>query len=1380
SGGDPQENFSYAISGQPDGIDIEATNGQIFGSINEVALTGGPDNNGIHNVTITVSKTGSQTKSISFTWSVVNLAWTDKEENENYTARHECSLVQAGDKFYLMGGRENGKTIDVYDYKTDTWAQLTDSSPVEFNHFQATEYQGLIWVIGAFTDNDFPKETPAEYIWAFDPANEQWIQGPEIPENRRRGSAGLVVYDNKFYISGGNTEGHNGGYVNWFDEYDPATGEWTPLADAPRARDHFHAGLIGDKMYMVGGRLSGDAGGVFNPTIAEVDVYSFTTGTWSTLPVEQNLPTPRAAAAVVNFNAKLLVIGGEVNEELVEGTLTTDALAITEQYDPITQSWSRLPDLNYKRHGTQAIVSGNGVFVLAGSPKKGGGNQKNMEFLGEDNPVGTPIVTSVLNVPEIVDIESGTRRDFNIQVANGNTGIFIRSMALSGVDVANYNISSGELENVFLSPESSHGISVSLSETGQNTSALLTINYGTASSLKIILKNGELSSNFDNPGTQYSKEGDAVSIQIQTDSSTGDFTYTATGLPPALAIDTETGSISGTVGTVENAGPFLEENGLVVIEAESGDVVSGWTETSKNDVTGIIANTDSFNGINGGTIPYQVTIATPGVYRFDWRSFFSGTSATDANDNWLRFPNTDDVWFFGYQGNPGDEATLIANLNGAQENVVFPRGSSRISSETTPEGNGSNGYFKIYRSGGGSEIYDWQARTSDNDAHNIYVWIVNPGTYTFEVSERSAGHAIDKMALYKVDGPSYSDAQLTAATESGRESVDSNVEAGSPYQVAVTVTNNNNVADATTKDFTWIIDNSGKPVAYASASILQGEVPLEVSFTGSLSADDIGIVAYLWEFGDTQVSTSKEADPNFTFTEAGIFNVSLTVTDADGQTDSKNLEIIVSPKPVHSIFASAGANGRISPEGQIKVDEGSEQAFTIVPDAGYFISEILVDGNLQDIKDNYLFQNVEEAHTITVAFAPITHTIIATATIGGIINPVGSSLVTEGSSVPYDIVPENGYRIFDVIVDGISQGVTDFYQFIQVKESHAIDAIFEKIPTYDITADAGLGGTILPNGLIDVPEGGFQTFTVTADAGYAFDAFIVDGTIVRNISEYRFENVTEPHVIEAIFESVSKRNVYTIKASANEGGELTPKGSVDVFKYESQRFDITPNVGFDVSQILVDGVPIQIVDTYTFTDVVDNHSFEVLFSEIIVNDAPIAIAKTDITESFAPLTVNFDGSDSMDDLGITDYSWDFGDGSPVLSGDKVAHTFTKTGRFTVTLTVTDIGGKTDLATVDITVNESVQSKPLVTDDDFRIYPNPASVIVSLKFSKAVELKSIYIYNTQGRLMNALDAKLVKNRDHYVVDVSRLTEGIYFISTEDEAGNEYHKKLIIQR
>ncbi len=944
---------------------------------------------------------------------VSQLAWVDKNENEDYTARHENSFVQAGDKFYLMGGRENAKTIDIYDYNSDSWTALVDSAPFEFNHFQATEYQGLIWVIGAFKTNNFPNEIPAEFIWTFDPANQEWIQGPQIPAARRRGSTGLVVHNDKFYIAGGNNSGHDGGYLPFFDEYDPSTGNWSILGDAPRARDHFASAVINNKLYLAGGRLTSVANGFFEPTISEVDVYDFNTATWSTLPSSQNIPTNRGAASVANFNNKLVVIGGEIGGQ-------SSALTITEEFNPATGLWSELENLNFPRHGTQAIVSGNGIFITAGSPNQGGGNQKNMEVLGVDSPVGTPSLASTLTTPTSALVDDTSDTDISLDVNNGNTGIIIKSMQLSGPNASSFSITSGQLSNGLLKHNTSHDVSIGFNGTVDGEIATLVINYGNSNQVSIALEgniegvqndiidftlinadadtdmldlidgtqisastvqgiglnirantsppvvgsvafqlSGELSISrtenaaayalygnsgndynsiqfplgdymltaiaysgsslsgnilgektiqfsivnevgennppvVTNPGTQNSNEGDTISLPIVASDESNNLTYSATGLPPGLSMNSNTGIISGTVASGGTGNGFQESNGLVVIEAESGNLVPGWSQTSTGGATGIIASTNSFNSQSGGTIPYQINISTPGVYRFNWRNFYSGSSPTDENDNWLRFPNNNDVWFFGHKGTIANEAAMISNLQGAQNNIVFPKGSSRITPGTTPEGGGSNGFLKVYRAGGAPETYSWQALTSDGDGHDVYVWFVNPGTYTMEISERSAGHAIDKIALYKLDGQTYTTAQLTAAQES-QSSGGPGASANSPYDVQVTVSDDAIPQLSTTTQFSWIVgvaNVNNPPIAIPVASTLSGDAPLQVSFTGGNSTDDSGIVSYLWDFDDNSSSTQANP-PTHTFNTPGIYNVTLTVTDGQGLSDSESLTIVV-------------------------------------------------------------------------------------------------------------------------------------------------------------------------------------------------------------------------------------------------------------------------------------------------------------------------------------------------------------------------------------------------------------------------------------------------------------------------------------------------------
>ncbi|GAH77647.1 unnamed protein product, partial [marine sediment metagenome] len=66
------------------------------------------------------------------------------------------------------------------------------------------------------------------------------------------------------------------------------------------------------------------------------------------------------------------------------------------------------------------------------------------------------------------------------------------------------------------------------------------------------------------------------------------------------------------------------------------------------------------------------------------------------------------------------------------------------------------------------------------------------------------------------------------------------------------------------------------------------------------------------------------------------------VTAEDGIT-TKTYTVTITRSP--SITASAGANGGITPSGSVNVNYGGSQAFTITPDTGYHIADVLVDGS---------------------------------------------------------------------------------------------------------------------------------------------------------------------------------------------------------------------------------------------------------------------------------------------------------------------------------------------------------------------------------------------------------------------------------------------------
>jgi len=90
-----------------------------------------------------------------------------------------------------------------------------------------------------------------------------------------------------------------------------------------------------------------------------------------------------------------------------------------------------------------------------------------------------------------------------------------------------------------------------------------------------------------------------------------------------------------------------------------------------------------------------------------------------------------------------------------------------------------------------------------------------------------------------------------------------------------------------------------------------------------------------------------------------------------------------SAEMIYTITASAGAGGSISPSGTVTVNHGSDQTFTITPNTGYHVSDVVVDDLSVGTVTSYTFTEVTSNHTINATFAINTYTISGTVTSGG-------------------------------------------------------------------------------------------------------------------------------------------------------------------------------------------------------------------------------------------------------------------------------------------------------------------------------------------------------------------------------------------------------------
>jgi hypothetical protein len=303
----------------------------------------------------------------------------------------------------------------------------------------------------------------------------------------------------------------------------------------------------------------------------------------------------------------------------------------------------------------------------------------------------------------------------------------------------------------------------------------------------------------------------------------------------------------------------------------------------------------------------------------------------------------------------------------------------------------------------------------------------------------------------------------------------------------------------------------------------------------------------------------------------------------------------------YKITSSAGTGGSISPNGTVTVNYGTNNTYTVIPETGCRVLDVLVDNISVGAVSKYTFNNTKANHNISATFTPITYTITSIAETGGSIDPIGTVTVNHGTNHTYTITPDTGYEITNVKVDGNSIGVVSTYTFNDIIKNHTISSTF-KIKSYTLTGNAGTGGSISPAGNVKVNHGTDQTFTVTPDNGYKIADIKIDGSSVKADTSYTFDNVTADHNISVTFRLI---NTYKITASSGIGGFINPSDTVTILEDGEQIYTITPEVGFRILNVIVDHQPVGSVSDYTFTDIIANHRITATFTTTIgVNVSP--------------------------------------------------------------------------------------------------------------------------------------------------------------------------------
>jgi uncharacterized repeat protein (TIGR02543 family) len=408
----------------------------------------------------------------------------------------------------------------------------------------------------------------------------------------------------------------------------------------------------------------------------------------------------------------------------------------------------------------------------------------------------------------------------------------------------------------------------------------------------------------------------------------------------------------------------------------------------------------------------------------------------------------------------------------------------------------------------------------------------------------------------------------------------------------------------------------------------------------------------------------------------------------DGDPFNGGVQQVYTYETGHPITATAGAHGSITPAGTSWVLPDNTATYMVMPDAGYHVDGVTVDGDPVSLTDGkYVFSGVSGDHTIAVTFAIDTFTVTTTAGPHGSITPAGPIVMDWHTSQRFDFTPDEGYHVENVISDGYSYGSSPWLSYGQTESDHDLSVTFA-ISSYALKYVAGSGGTISGFDSQTVEFGSAGTLvTATPASGYHFTGWS-DGVTTAARTD---SNVIADHAVTATFAI----NTYTLTYAAGTGGSIVGSSPQVV------------NSGSDGT--LVTATP---ASGYHFVSWSDLVLTAARTDSNVIADHAVTAQFTINTE-----TVTFDGNTGSPSSITATAAYNTGVGTNMPAAPtKTGYTFA--GWFTASSGGTQFTGST-LVTANITVYAQFAPSAICRDDTATAFSRPLWVTPLLNDDEGV-------------------------------------------------------------
>ena len=330
-----------------------------------------------------------------------------------------------------------------------------------------------------------------------------------------------------------------------------------------------------------------------------------------------------------------------------------------------------------------------------------------------------------------------------------------------------------------------------------------------------------------------------------------------------------------------------------------------------------------------------------------------------------------------------------------------------------------------------------------------------------------------------------------------------------------------------------------------------------------------------------------------------------------------------SPDGTRSLSVETSGHGTVSYEDSYPF--GTVADVWITPDDGYVIYGITVDGepvgltnnlNVFMDRDRDIFIDFREASSDDVEVevdVSITEVmgIIVTGGIGdvsktyewGTLTPGGTISVVPGTSVTFTLTLADGYRFVDMRINGNEVPPSETFVVRDITADMSIELWLMKTDVdpgmYVIHAEHNGHGSVTPSDC-EVAAGGSVTLTVSPNDGYMVSSVLVNYSEVElSDGKLVLSDIDGNKVVSVTFEEIEYTETVTV--SVGDNGTVSPSGSVVVERGEDLELTITPDDGYRIASVILDGTDVtsEVKDSvFILSNVVSGHSVRVEFEVI--------------------------------------------------------------------------------------------------------------------------------------------------------------------------------------